>query len=353
MGKKRKRKLNYFRVVVAAVLILLIFIGFSFIISSCSDHSDDKPVSKAVSSLSSEDEEIPVTTAEPTTEEPTTEPLPSVSYPTLTPDSAEFSEDITPLHGILIDTDSNEIVAYRDYDTVMYPASLTKIMTLIVTVENTDDLSETVTITPDMVDPMVEAEASRAGFVAGETPTVEEVLYGLILPSGGDAALAAAIHTAGSEEAFVELMNRKAEELGLKNTHFTNPVGLHDVNHYSTAEDIALILEYALQNEECKKILSTYQYQIEPTEYNPEGLLLTSTVFSRMEGTEMPGVVIKGGKTGYTDEAGNCLATYAEANSKTYVLVYTGATSQWNIVYDTLSAYSIFCVGGDAYDPPQ
>lgn len=348
--KKKKIKVNYFRVGMAVFLLVLIITGIVFIISSCSDNSGGKPASAEISTAAefSEMEEI---TAEITTE-PAEKAIPAVVYPHKTENTDTFPVDFDAKYGILIDADTNEIVAYRNYNTRMYPASLTKVMTLIVAVENIEDLSDTVTITADMVDPMIEQQASRAGFAAGETPTLEQVLYGIILPSGADATLAAASYVAGSEKAFVELMNKKAEEMGLKNTHFTNVSGLHDDRHYSTAEDMALIMEYAIQDDTCREILSTYQYQIPPTEYNPEGILLTSTMFSRMEGTEMPGVTIKGGKTGFTDQAGQCLANFAEANGKTYIMVLAGGTSKWKTIYDTLSGYSIFCVGGEAYEPP-
>lgn len=348
--KKKKVKINYFRVGMAVFLLVIIVIGIVFMISSCSGSSDRESVDTGagIASESSVSEEIP---AENTTEV-TEADIPSVVYPHKTDYSETFPIDFDSKYGILIDTETNEIVAYRNYNSRMYPASLTKVMTLIVAVENIQDLSDTVEITADMIDPMIEQEASRAGFAAGETPTLEQVLYGIVLPSGADASVAAAAYVAGSEEAFVELMNQKAEEMGLKNTHFTNAVGLHDERHYSTAEDMALIMEYAVQNDTCRKILSTYQYQIPPTEYNPEGILLTSTMFSRMAGTEMPGVVVKGGKTGFTDQAGNCLANFAEANGKTYIMVLTGGTSKWTTVYDNLSGYSIFCVDGEAYEPP-
>jgi D-alanyl-D-alanine carboxypeptidase (penicillin-binding protein 5/6) len=350
-SKKRKKvKIHYFRILMALLLLVIIIAGIILIIKSCSGNKNSATNSVIVQSQTSEVTDASSDNPENDAVVPTTEPV-SV-YPKKTADSVTFPTDFDAKYGILIDADTNEIVAYRNYNTIMSPASLTKIMTLIVAVENISDLSDTVEITEDMVEPMIELEASRAGFAVGETPTLEQVLYGIILPSGADACLAAAQYVAGSEEAFVEMMNAKAKELGLKNTKFTNCVGLYDPQHHSTAEDIALILKYALENETCKKVLSTYQYEIPPTEYNPEGLTLTSTVFSRMEGTEMPGVTILGGKTGYTDEAGQCLATFAEANGKTYIMVFSGGTSKWNVVYNTLSGYSMFCVGGEAYVPP-
>ena len=349
--KKRKAKLNYFRVGVAVSLLVLIIIGIVFIFNSC---SGDKQADSQPADLS-----VPPTEASESVDltEPATElqvaTMPIVFYPELTENSVTLPPDYDSKYAILMDADTGEIIAYRNYNTRMFPASLTKVMTLIVALENIDDLSDTVLITSDMVDPMVEAHASRAGFLPGETPTLEQLLYGVILPSGADATLAVAQYVSGSEEAFVKLMNDKAEEMGLKNTHFTNASGLHNDNHYSTAEDMALILQYALDDPKGREILSTYQYQVPPTEFNPEGLMLTSTVFSRMTGEEMPNVTIKGGKTGFTDEAGQCLETFAEINGKTYIMVLAVGVSKWQIVYNTLSGYSIYCADGEAYIPPK
>lgn len=346
--RKKKHKIRYFRIGMALILLVLIIIGIVFIAI--------RIPGKGKVSVPAGNTPVTADPAEQTSagssQEPTTEALPIIFYPELTANSIQLPEEADTKYAILIDTETNEIVAYKDYNVRMYPASLTKVMTLIVAAENISDLNDTVLITADMIDPMINLHASRAGFCAGETPTLEQVLYGVVLPSGADAALAAAYYVAGSEAAFVEMMNQKAQEMGLKNTHFTNVSGLHDEQHYSTAEDMAMILEYAIQNKLCEKILSTYQYTIPPTEYNPEGLLLTSTLFSRMEGTEMPGVIVKGGKTGYTDEAGQCLESYAEINGKTYIMVLAGGVSKWQAVYMTLSGYSVYCAGGEEYVPP-
>ncbi len=344
-------KNNSFRV--GAAVFLLILVMFGVIIAVASARS--KPVEKVgtviadTSSASDAAEQVSGESAS----ESADAAAPVIASPEITGDSECFPAEWDAEYAILLDTETNEIVRYKNYNIRMNPASLTKVMTLVVAVENIKDLSDTVLITADMVDPMYALDASLAGFAVGETPTLEQVLYGVILPSGADASLAAAAYTAGSEAAFVQLMNQKAEEMGLKNTHFTNVIGLYDKQHYSTAEDMAVILEYAIQNEFCRKVLSTYEYEIPPTQLNPEGIKLTSTVFSRMTGTEMPGVTIQGGKTGYTDEAGQCLETFAEINGKTYIMVLGGGTTKWNVIYDTLSGYSIYCAGGQAYIPPE
>ncbi len=354
MNKRRKRraKVQYLRIGIAVFLIVLIIFGIRTAFSALKQSKDREHVDTAAAV-----QELTDTTAlediASVTEEQTEETaVPLLLYPEKTDKTVSFGQEYDVKHAVLINVDDNETVAAKSSSSKMYPASLTKVMTLIVAVENTADLSERVEITYDMVASMIDMEASRAGFEPGETPTMEDVLYGMILTSGGDAALAAAEHVAGSETAFVELMNAKADELGLKCTHFTNAVGLHDPQHYSTAEDMALILEYALKNPICRIILSTEDYSYGPTEFREEPLEFKSTLFSRMYGDEMPGVKILGGKTGYTDEAGNCLETYAEIGGKTYILVLCGATTHWNAVYNTLSAYSVMCAGGEPYSPP-
>lgn len=120
-------------------------------------------------------------------------------------------------------------------------------------------------MTTAITDPLFLENASVAGFLNGEQVTLRDLMYGLILPSGADCAVALALYTAGSEAAFADMMNEKVAELGLKNTHFMNPTGLHDENQYSTCHEIALILEYALRDDFMRTVLSTYKYTTEKT----------------------------------------------------------------------------------------
>ena len=325
MNKRRTRiaKKQYLMAVAAIFLIVLIIFGVTRAFSASDTNKKSRSALAQVGTVTDTTSVTEASTEKPTEE--TTVPL--ISYPEKTADTVPFGEEYDVKNAVLINVDDNIIVADKDSSVKMYPASLTKVMTLIVAVENTADLSERVEITHEMVASMIDLEASRAGFEPGETPTMREVLYGMILTSGGDASLAAAEHIAGSEEAFVELMNNKAEKLGLKCTHFTNTVGLHDENHYSTAEDMALILEYALRNDVCRDILSAAEYTCEPTALREEPLKFESTVFSRMYGDEMPGVTVLGGKTGYTSEAGHCLASFAQIYDREYILVTAGAAA--------------------------
>lgn len=260
-------------------------------------------------------------------------------YPKITEDTAAFDAKVNALNAVLIDVENNTILAERDSDKRIYPASLTKIMTLIVATENITDLNDTFIMTHDILYPLYLENATMAGFLENEEVKLIDLLYGAILPSGADATVALARKISGTESNFVALMNEKANSLGLKNTHFVNTSGLHDANHYSTPVDIAMMLDYALQNELCKKILSTYQYTTAPTPQHPEGIKLESTMFSRMYGTEVENVTILGGKTGYTLQSGHCLASYAVKNGKTYIAVTTGGTGKYKPIYDSFEIY--------------
>ena len=146
---------------------------------------------------------------------------------------------------------------------------------------------------------------------------------------------------AGSEEEFVKLMNKKADELGLKDTHFTNSSGLYDKDHYTTAEDMAVIIRAAMKNPLCREVLSTYQYTTAKTPQHPDGIELTSTLFSYMYGTEPEGADILGGKTGFVNESGYCIATFGKSDNGTeYVCVTLKGVSLWPTVYDQIDLYS-------------
>ena len=210
-------------------------------------------------------------------------------------------------------------------------------MTILLAIEAEQDLDKQVTLPEDIFPALQTEKASMAGFVPGETVTVRDLLYGAMLPSGAECCEALARLVSGSEESFVALMNQKAAELGMKNTHFTNPTGLTDAEHYSSAADMAKLLQAALQNTTFRMIFTTEHYTTTATAQHPEGVSLTSTLLGKLNGTELPaGAQIEGGKTGYTAAAGLCLASLATVNRKEYILVTLAApgdhgTEQYNI----------------------
>lgn len=238
---------------------------------------------------------------------------------------ADTLRSLKSSNAALMDAESGELLEGYNAGKKMYPASLTKIMTAVLAAEHTDNMEETITLPADFFQTLYEKNASMAGFEPGEQVRLKDLLYGILLPSGAECCMAFAERIAGSEEGFAELMNEKAKELGMKNTHFCNATGLHEADHYSTAEDIAVLLQYALKNETFREAFTSHSYSTMPSEVHPEGFTFTSTLFQHLDGTEVSRGTILGGKTGYTPEAGLCLASLGEVSGREYILVTAGA----------------------------
>lgn len=226
---------------------------------------------------------------------------------------------------VLMQVRGSKIIGEINGDQQMYPASMTKIMTAIIAIENLDDLDQEITLTNDMVAGLYEQNAMQAGFQPGETVRAIDLLYGVLLPSGAECCIALADTIAGSEDAFVELMNQKAEKLGMEGTHFCDTTGLHDPEHYSTARDIAVLLRYAIQNDTFREIIESPWHSTPATNVHPDGITFYSTLLKNLSDTSVTDGKILGGKTGYTGEAGHCLASFAEIDGMEYILVTGGA----------------------------
>lgn len=250
-------------------------------------------------------------------------------------DALEFS--ITSQHVILYNLNDDKVLYELDSDNKDNIASLTKIMTVLVAIENQKDLSKNVTITREALEGI--EDYTVVGYSVGNVTTIEELLYGAMLPSGADAVNALAIDTAGSVSKFVEMMNVKASELKLKNTHFDNPVGMDSADNYSTARDISLLLKYALQNETFYKVFTARTYTIASL-----NKVVSSTLigYSRSYGLDITDIV--GAKSGFTDGAGLCLASIATIDDVRYLLVTMKAdtTSRSNAVKDSLTIYDYY-----------
>ena len=183
-----------------------------------------------------------------------------------------------------------------------------------------------------------------AGFQPGEEVRLKDLLYGILLPSGAECCLAFADRIAGSEEQFAVMMNEKAKELRMKDTHFTNSTGLQDSDHYSTVKDISILLRYALKNDVFRTVFTARRYSTRPSNLHPEGFTFYSTMFQSLEGRETADGEILGGKTGYTKGAGLCLASLARIHGKEYILVTAKAegnheTEPFHIL-DAVSVYN-------------
>lgn len=246
-------------------------------------------------------------------------------------------------NAILVRMDDGKVLLDKRSEEKVYPASLTKMMTTIVAIEQLPDLQQLIRLSSDMFHELFEANASMAGFLPNEEVPAIDLLYGVMLPSGAESSIGLAEAIAGSEAAFVQLMNEKAEELGMKGTHFTNTTGLHDSAHYTTMKDLAILLEYALRNDTFREIFTTNRYSTESTNRHPEGITFYNKMFTSMEQTRVDEGEILGGKTGYTTEAGLCLASLANIKGSDYVLLTAGAKGDHNTKqYNISDAFAVY-----------
>lgn len=239
---------------------------------------------------------------------------------------------------ILMEESTGTILYEKNMDEAHYPASITKIMTTLLALEN-GNLSDMVTFSDDAIN---NTEGSGIARDYGEQMTLEQCLYGVMLESANECAYAVAEHVGGTVENFVDMMNAKAKELGCTNTHFANPHGLQDENHYTTAHDMALIAQAAYQNETFRIIIGTKMYTIPPTNKHAEETVLRNhhdmlcTYHNANRKYLYPYCV--GGKTGYTATANSTLVTYAEKDGMTLICVVMDTQSP-NQFIDTVNLF--------------
>ena len=246
-----------------------------------------------------------------------------------TTEPPEYADDVADIYSenvLLCDISAGEIICEKNaWDNVQI-ASLTKIMTAVIAIENIDDLDGNYyTFSGEILDWLKSENSAVAGFKEGEKVCARDLLYAAMLPSAGDGAMGLAALVAGDEESFVTLMNKKAKEIGMHDSLFTNSIGFDMDGNYSNAYDVSLLFEYALQNKTFCEIISAEKYTTKPTDEHPDGITFSSSVFYGFSSNELNIKGLVGGKTGYTDSAGRCLATCVERNGKRYILITLGA----------------------------
>lgn len=251
---------------------------------------------------------------------------------------ANYQTDTT-LHAAALFGVNQETVYYAyDIHERLEPASTTKVLTAYVALKY-GNLSDTVTVGEGILS--LDPESSVAGLQVGDQVTVEDLIYGLLLPSGNDCAVVIAEHISGSTEAFMSLMNEEAARLMATNTHFVNPHGLPDPNHYTTAYDLYLIFNECLKDERFVQILAASTYTCNIT--GADGIVRTEvfepTNFYAAELAAPPSnVTVIGGKTGTTDEAGSCLILFnQDASSNPYISIVMGGSTK-TVLYDNMTA---------------
>ena len=230
---------------------------------------------------------------------------------------------------ILVELNSGSTVYEYNADARLFPASVTKIMTCMLALEH-GNLSDEITVDFSLIADMDE-DASSIGLLDGETMTLEEMLYAVMVPSANDACIVVAAHIAGSVEAFVEMMNQRAQELGCTGTHFTNPDGLHDENHYTTARDISIITKEALKSETFRTICATAVHELPETNRSAARMVYTTNYFlSTIITPRYYWEKVSGVKTGFTTPAGRCLVALVEQDGYSYLSVVLGAETPFD-----------------------
>lgn len=230
---------------------------------------------------------------------------------------------------ILVELNSGTTVYEYNADDRLYPASLTKVMTCLLALEH-GNLTDEVTVDGNLLKGL-DADASIAGLSPGDRLSLEDLLYCVMVPSANDASLVVADHIAGSVDAFVDMMNEKAKELGCTNTHFVNPDGLHDEDHYSSARDLSIITKAALESDMFRTICSTAVYELNSEHTTAESVIYTTNYFlSTIISPKYYWEKASGVKTGHTTPAGRCLITLVEENGFSYLSVVLGAATTYD-----------------------
>ena len=356
----RRKKILRIKLIAGGILLLLVIIGLVFLIvhlvgkaAGKKDEEAEIPVEEPSEETISVSEDEPEEEIE---EEPEEEeglpPNTDMGYfsgyaPSKTAETKWISNpEVISEYGIIINLNTGAIIGEKNSDTIIYPASMTKVLTILVAAEHLkslDSLNDMVSISQETTDFTYKNECSAVGFSVGETVPVKDLFFGTILPSGADAALTLAEYIAGDQDSFVAMMNAKVEELGRSSTaHFTNPIGLFDEENHCTVTDMAMILKAAEENDICRDVLKARRSTTSPTAEHPEGIEISNWFLRRIEDKDTHGEVM-GAKTGFVVQSGNCGASYLESGDGTPYICVTGkAHSAWRCIYDHVAIYDDF-----------
>ena len=255
-----------------------------------------------------------------------------------------LSSEITANYAVVFDLDKGSILAEKNSSQTMNPASMTKVMSLLLFAENIPDQNKKLTITQDIISFVQQRGASNCGFIAGEEVAVKDLLYGVILPSGADAVLALCKEVSGSETKFAELMNKRAKEMGLSSQcYFQNATGLYHGTHHMTVKDMGQIMATAMQNPTARGVLMTENYQMSPTNKHANGLKFTNLFLQRIKTQDLGGARVEMAKTGFVSQSKFCVVSSGKGRNGRSLLIVTGGSSgTWQAVRDQAALYKLF-----------
>lgn len=327
--RRKRPSYDFLMLCIMILSVLLVALMITFFVLKASSCQGDSEVSESTPDPSIEAgvTDPPVNTDPPASlKEWIFSPADPKAFKPVT-DASTISLSSTKIYSnniIMVDLSSGRSVCEYEADTRIYPASMTKLMTVIVACDLIDDMNDTFVFTKDLLY-SIEKGATQAYFKEGNPVPMIDLIYGTILPSGADACLGLAVSLAGSEEEFVKLMNKKAIELGCYGTHFMNASGLHHEEHYSTVRDIATIMSYAMENPFLRKVISAKSYTtVAPVDRSDSTFYCNWQSGSAADSSK--NATMFGAKSGYTEKAGRCLASISKTpDGKEYIVVSAGA----------------------------
>lgn len=276
--------------------------------------------------------------------EPEPEPEPVVGLAADGENMTLLTDELGSEYAVIIDADTNTVLAEKGGNALIYPASMTKVLTLLSASQALDDPDASFTMTQELIDPHYSAGATITGYRAGDVCTLRDLFYGAALRSSADATSALAVAAAGDESAFVALMNEKARELGLsEGASFTNPAGMFDSAHVCTARDMAAIMRAAMADDLCRQVLSTDLYITPPTDAEPDGLIFQNKYLGWFREQQPEGVEVLACKNGYVYQARNCLVSYGvNAEGRAFICVTARAANAATMMADQRYLFATF-----------
>lgn len=332
--KKKKRQTIFLCLLLLIIILLMILMVFKMLDSNNIHEIDQIKTVKEAAYTEVPPENI-VKEEEPPV--PSSAPIPVSVIP---------GESIHSASGYLVRLRDQAVVMNKAGTEKIYPAPLTKIMTIIVAIENLSNLDENVMISDEIINTLYTQGAAMTGFVGGENLTVRDLLYGSMISSGAESCVGLAQRVSGSEDEFVNQMNQKADGLGMNNTHFVSCTGLPGDDNYSTCKDMAVLFEYCLRNDVFREIFTSDTYTTSVTPPHPNGIVLKNSVLSELtENNLTNGGVIEGGKESFTNSSGQCLASLSKIGEDEYILVTAKSDgnpkSEQYHISDAVSAYNL------------
>ncbi len=334
--RRRKRAIIRQGLLVGCAVLTLAGVGLAAWLFLGKEETPELPAASQI--------QQPIT--EPPTAQPVTEPeeAPVAGLAQVTEDTLHLTNQVGSEYAIIIDADTNTVLAEKGGDVAVYPASMTKVLTLLVAAEHIADPDGSFTMTQEIIDPHYRKGATITGYRSGDVCTLRDLFYGAGLRSAADATTALAITAAGSEDAFVERMNEKCRELGLSDSaRFTNASGMFDSGHTCTLQDMAAIMRAAMNNELCRQVLSTEIYRTAPTEKEPEGLLFQNKYLGWFLERQPEKAEVLACKSGYVAQALNCLVSHGTtAQGQDLICVIARATDAETMMGDHRTLYDMF-----------